>query len=166
VLSSAHTPERPDWRVLSAQGAAADQLGQHQQAQALYETALRIKPDDPGVLSNLGLSYALSQKLPEAETVLRKAAAQPNADVRARQNLSLVLGLQGKFAEAEEVARQDMSAVDAAQSVSSIRSMVSQTNSWSAIKNLDKKSATKAKPGGSAVGSAPMPLPAAPGTNG
>jgi Flp pilus assembly protein TadD len=167
VLARAHTPERPDWRVLSAQGAVADQLGDHQQAQTLYLTALRLKPNEPAILTNLGLSYALSKQLPQAESVLRQAANMPGADARTRQNLSLVLGLQGKFPEAEQVARVDMSTVDAAQSVGSIRQMVSQSNSWSAIKNLDQKSGSAAKKvPASQAGSTPLKLPSAAGPNG
>ncbi len=53
------------------------------------------------MLSNLGLSYALTKQLPEAEAALREASASPRADARVRQNLALVLALEGKFAEAE-----------------------------------------------------------------
>jgi Flp pilus assembly protein TadD len=80
VLAHAHTPEGPNWSVLSAQGSVADQLGDHEQAQAYYAAALKIAPAQPHVLSNLGLSYALSKKLPEAEKVLQEAAAAPDAD--------------------------------------------------------------------------------------
>jgi Flp pilus assembly protein TadD len=80
VLAHAHTPERPDWSVLSAQGSVADQLGDHEQAQAYYAAALKIVPAQPHVLSNLGLSYALSKKLPQAEKTLQDAAAQHDAD--------------------------------------------------------------------------------------
>ena len=57
------------------------------------------------VLSNLGLSYALDEDAsPEAERVAAQAAANAQgADARVRQNLALVLGLQGSFAEAEAV---------------------------------------------------------------
>src|SRR4029077_18324293 len=75
VLSRAHTPEQPDWRILSAQGAVLDQLGRHQEAQRYYASALKIKPDEPSVLSNLGLSYALSKDLRQAETTLKRASA-------------------------------------------------------------------------------------------
>ncbi len=44
VLSRAHSPERPDWRILSAQGTVADQLGDHQRAQQIYQAALKIAP--------------------------------------------------------------------------------------------------------------------------
>src|SRR6185295_5058783 len=55
VLNRAHTPEQPDWRILSVQGAVLDQMGRHEEAQRYYATALRIVPDEPSVLSNLGL---------------------------------------------------------------------------------------------------------------
>ena len=63
VLSRAHTPEQPDWRMLSVQGAVLDQMGRHADAQRYYASALKIMPDEPSVLSNLGLSYALSKDL-------------------------------------------------------------------------------------------------------
>jgi Flp pilus assembly protein TadD len=139
VLAHAHTPERPDWSVLSAQGSVADQLGDHEQAQAYYAAALKIVPAQPHVLSNLGLSYALSKKLPQAEKTLREAAAQHDADKPVRQNLALVLALEGKFATAEEVARRDLDAKDAAANVAAIRRMIAQSNTWHQIQELDTK---------------------------
>ena len=53
------------------------------------------------MLSNLGLSYALSRNLDLAEQTLRLAADQPGADARVRANLAMVLGLKGRFADAE-----------------------------------------------------------------
>ena len=114
VLDRAHTPDQPDWRILSAQGAVLDQMGRHADAQRHYLTALKIVPEEPSVLSNLGLSYALSRNLPEAEATLRRAAAHPPVDQRVRQNLALVVGLQGRFAEAESIARADLPADQAA----------------------------------------------------
>ncbi len=145
VLAHAHTPERPDWSVLSAQGSVADQLGDHEQAQAYYAAALKIVPAQPHVLSNLGLSYALSKKLPQAETALQQAAAQHDADKPVRQNLALVLALEGKFASAEEVARRDLDAKDAAANVAAIRRMIAQSNTWKRIQELDTKPQSAAK---------------------
>jgi Flp pilus assembly protein TadD len=128
VLNRAHTPDRPDWRILNVQGAALDQLGRHQDAQRYYASALRIAPEEPAVLSNLGLSYALSKNLPEAESTLKRATAGRNVDPRARQNLALVVGLQGRFAEAETIARADLPADQAAANVAYLRQMLSQQN--------------------------------------
>lgn len=127
VLNRAHTPDQPDWRILSAQGAVLDQMGRHDDAQRYYATALKIVPDEPSVLSNLGLSYALARDLPRAEATLRRAAARTR-DPRVRQNLALVLGLQGRFAEAEQVARADLPPDEAAANVAYLRQMLSQHN--------------------------------------
>ncbi len=139
VLARAHTPERPNWSILSAQGSVADQLGDHEQAQAYYATALKIRPGDPTILSNLGLSYALARDLARAESTLRDAAAQAQADMRVRQNLALVLALQGKFSEAEEVSRRDLSPVDAAANMQTIRRMIAESNTWRDIRKVDHK---------------------------
>src|SRR6185369_13602761 len=85
VLSKAHAPDNPDWRLLSVQGTALDQMGRHEEARSYYASALKIMPGDPGVLSNLGLSYMLSRDLPKAEEALRQAYASPRASTRVRQ---------------------------------------------------------------------------------
>src|SRR3954453_3359479 len=76
VLGRAHSPDDPDWRILSVQGTALDQLGRHEEARQYYSSALKIAPEEPTVLSNLGLSYVLSRELPQAEEVLRRASAR------------------------------------------------------------------------------------------
>jgi Flp pilus assembly protein TadD len=133
ILNSAHTPDQPDWRILSAQGAVLDQLGRHDEAQAHYASALKIKPDDPGVLSNLGLSYALAKDLNKAEETLRRAASRGGDDPRVRQNLALVVGLEGRFGEAESIARADLPADEAAANVATLRRMLAQQNDFKGI---------------------------------
>jgi Flp pilus assembly protein TadD len=130
VLTRAHTPDQPDWRILSVQGAVLDQMGRHDEARNHYSSALRIVPNEPSVLSNLGLSYALSKDLPKAEETLRLAAAQPAAEPKVRQNLALVVGLQGRFAEAETIARGDLSPDEAAANVAYLRQMLLQQKDW------------------------------------
>jgi Flp pilus assembly protein TadD len=129
VFSRAHTPEMPDWRILSAQGAVLDQLGRYEEARRYYASALKIMPDEPTVLSNLGLSYALSKDLKKAEVTLRKATGQSGVGQRARQNLALVVGLQGRFTEAENIARADLPPEEAAANVEYLRQMLAQQKS-------------------------------------
>lgn len=128
VLANAHSPAAPDWRILSAQGSASAQLGEQARAQSFYEAALKIRPNEPSLLSNLGLSYALSRNLDQAEQTLRLAADQPGADARVRANLAMVLGLKGRFADAETLLRRDMSAEEAAANVASLRKLAAQPN--------------------------------------
>lgn len=137
VLSRAHTPENPNWTILSAQGVVADQMGDHAAAQSYYDAALKIVPAEPSVLSNLGLSYALDKHLDQAEQTMRQAVASPRADARVRQNLALVLALEGKFNEAEDLEKYDLSAADAAANVAQIRQMIAQSNTWRDIQKLD-----------------------------
>jgi len=125
VLSRAHSPANPDWRILSVQGTVLDQMGRHDEARRYYASALKIVPDEPSVLSNLGLSYMLSRELPKAEETLRQAYASGKADARVRQNLGLVIGLQGRFAEAEGIVKADLPADEAAANVAYLKEMLS-----------------------------------------
>src|ERR1700693_6423276 len=124
VLSRAHSPDNPDWRILSVQGTALDQLCRHEEARRYYASALKIVPDEPSVLSNLGLSYVLSKDLPKAEEILRQAHASTRADARVRQNLALVVGLQGRLVEAEQIVRADLPAEEAAANVAYLKQML------------------------------------------
>lgn len=126
ALSRAHTPDNPDWHILNAQGAVLDQMGRHAEAQRHYSAALKIVPDEASVLSNLGLSYALTKDLKRAESTLRRAVAQPNAEPKVRQNLALVIGLEGRFAEAEKIASADLPETEAAANVGYLRQMLAQ----------------------------------------
>lgn len=84
-----------DWRVHSALGATLSASGKQQQAQLEFAKALELAPDHPSVLNNLALSYALDGKHAEAERLLRRAARVKEADAKTRQNLALLLGLNG-----------------------------------------------------------------------
>jgi len=130
TILRAQTPDRPDWRLKSAEGAILDQLGRAGDARQRYREALEINPNESSVLSNLGMSYLLARDLKTAETYLRNAAAQPGADSSVRQNLALAVGLQGRFQEAETIARQELTAEQAEANVTYLRSMLTQQNSW------------------------------------
>ncbi|MBY0530642.1 MAG: tetratricopeptide repeat protein [Xanthobacteraceae bacterium] len=126
VLSRAHTPDQPDWRILNAQGAIHDQLGNYKAARRYYQSALKIAPEEPSVLSNLGLSYILSKELKLAESTLRRASANPRAEKRVRQNLALSLALQGKFDEAEKIAAGDLPPEEARANIAALRDLIKQ----------------------------------------
>lgn len=153
VLARAHTPDNPNWSILSAQGSVADRMGDHQGARNYYQAALKIVPNEPTVLSNLGMSYTLTRELPKAEAALRQAAASPQADARVRQNLALVLSLEGRYAEAEQLAARDVSPEQASANVNAIRQMVAQSDSWKDLQQLDARAGAgkSAKAGTSVV---------------
>jgi len=130
TLNRAHTPDNPDWRILNAQGAVLDQMGRHGEAQRYYASALKIIPDEPSVLSNLGLSYLLTKDLKNAEETLRRAVAQPNAEPKVRQNLALVVGLRGRFEEAKKIASADLPENEAAANIDYLKQMLAQQRDW------------------------------------
>lgn len=138
AVRRAQTPEYPDWKLVSAEAAILDQLGQRDEARQNYRKALDLKPNEPSILSNLGMSYVLEGDLRTAETYMRSAAQQPNADSRVRQNLALVVGLQGRFDEAEKIASQELSPEQAQANVTYLRQMLAQQNAWSQLKDQDK----------------------------
>lgn len=133
TILRAQTPDRPDWRLKSAEGAILDQLGRSNEARQRYREALDIQPDEPSVLSNLGMSYLLAKDLKTAETYMRAAARQPGADSSVRQNLALTVGLQGRFQEAETIARQELTSGQAEANVAYLRSMLAQQNAWKTL---------------------------------
>ena len=146
ILERAHSPDQPDWRILSVQGAVMDQMGRHAEAQRYYASALKIIPDEPSVLSNLGLSYALSKDLKRAEETLRRAAARGGADRRVRQNLALVVGLQGRFPEAESIARSDLPPVEAAANVAYLKQMLAQKGNANFKKTIGSRTVEGLEP--------------------
>lgn len=159
VFAQAHTPDRPDWRLLSAQGAVLDQLGRSEEAKRTYESALRIAPNEPSVLSNYGLSLALAGDLPGAERQLRRAVELPGSEERVRQNLAMVVGLQGRFQEAETIAKKDLPPEQAERNVAMIRRMLSERNTWANIRSGTPPAATTRT--AEAVPTRPRGIPAA-----
>ena len=91
-------------RLWSLKGAALDQQERYAEARQHYDRALRITPNDPNVMANIGLSHALSGDPATAEGWLRRAVSMPTASASVRQNLILVLKLQGKTTEAQKMA--------------------------------------------------------------
>lgn len=137
TITRAQTPDRPDWRLKSAEGAILDQLGRAGEARQRYRDALDIQPNEPTVLSNLGMSYLLNKDLKTAETYLRQAVEQPGADSSVRQNLALAVGLQGRFQEAEKIASAELSPTQAEANVKYLRSIMSQQNAWQKLSKED-----------------------------
>ncbi|WP_028346169.1 tetratricopeptide repeat protein [Bradyrhizobium murdochi] len=138
VLGRAHSPDDPDWRLLSAQGATLDQLGRYEEARQYYASALKIVPDHPSVLSNLGLSYVLSKDLARAEETLRRAHNLAGTDPRVRANLALAVGLQGRFAEAEKIVKADLPPAEAAAHVAQLKRMLVRKDKENARAEADK----------------------------
>lgn len=97
-----------DWRFYSLLGVAYDQVKRGDDAQGAWATALKLSPNNPVVLTNIAMSKFTAGDLAGAEPLLRNAVSQNGATLQMRQNLALVLGLEGKLDEAERLLRQDL----------------------------------------------------------
>ncbi len=136
VLDQVIATNNADWQLHSVRGTVLDQMDRGEEAQAAYQTALQIAPGEPEVLSNLGLSYALSGNLSRAEQTLRQAIDHPRATAKVRENLVLVLGLQGRFEEAEKIAADgQIPPAAAASNTAYIRNMLSQPDRWAELQD-------------------------------
>ena len=67
LLAMADDPGKPDWRIISARGAALAKEGNYNEAIPLFERALALSQNQPSVLSNLALAYAMNGEPGKAE---------------------------------------------------------------------------------------------------
>ena len=104
----AQTLAPKDWRPVALLAVAYEQVSRDEDALAAHKLAVSLAPNDPAPLSNLALWYAGHGQASVAEDLLRTAITKPGATIAMRQNLTLLLGLQGRFDEAEKLARQDL----------------------------------------------------------
>jgi Flp pilus assembly protein TadD len=97
-----------DWNAPTLLAVAYEQAQRDDEARAAHEQARALAPDNPAVLSNYAIFLASHGESARAEALLREASARPGSTIQVRQNLALIVGLQGRLAEAEKIARQDL----------------------------------------------------------
>lgn len=102
LLAMADDPMKPDWRVISARGTVLAKQSKYEDAIPMFERALTVSPNQASVMNNLGMAHIANGNPAKAEEMLRRAVAASN-DPKMKQNLALVLGLQGKHDEAKTV---------------------------------------------------------------
>jgi Flp pilus assembly protein TadD len=132
VLESIAESNGGDWRTYSALGSAYDQQGQYTKARESYQKALVLQPNQISVLNNMGMSYALEGNLKQAEITLRSALSLPDSKSlpRIRQNLALVIGLQGRFDESRKMASADLPPDEVEANMAYLQKMLAQPNTW------------------------------------
>ncbi len=141
VLQRAAAAPDSTWQIHSTKGVVLDRLGRHKDAQKAYKMALQKSPGQISAMNNLGLSQAQDGQLKRAEGTLRQAYATPagRKHSRLRQNLALVVGLQGRFEEAKTIVKADLPPQQVEQNIAYLRQMLSQPDPWKKLSKLDKK---------------------------
>jgi len=126
-----------DWRPAALLAIALGQSQRDDEALAAHQRALALAPDNPSVLSNLGMYYATHGNAAQGEALLRRAAALPGAPATVRQNLALILGLEGKLSEAERLARQDLPPAVVANNLAYLKAAQTPPNqrSWESVRS-------------------------------
>ena len=127
-LERARDAQPRDWRPLSLLGVAYQQVRRFDDARAAWNQALTLSPDNPDVLTNAAMAAMASGDAAGAETLLRRAAAQPTATIQVRQNLAIALGLQGKTGEAEAILRRDLPPEQAERNLAWLRNRANSTS--------------------------------------
>ncbi|WEK03562.1 MAG: pilus assembly protein TadD [Candidatus Devosia phytovorans] len=135
VLDNVIRPEAPDWNALLVKGATLDQLGRNAEARGLYAQAQVYAPGEASIEANLGLSYAMTNELPAAEQHLRRAVQMQGATSQIRQNLALVVGLQGRFDESRSLYAAELPPEQVESNMAYVRALLTQQNRWDMIKN-------------------------------
>jgi Flp pilus assembly protein TadD len=136
ILERATASGQPDWKIYSALGSAYDQQERYDDARRQYEKALQLAPGNVKVMNNMGLSYALSGNLKKAEETFRQASSLPGAaaEPRLRQNYALVVGLEGRFDEARQIASRDLPPEEVDANMTYLKQMLAQPDPWSQLK--------------------------------
>jgi Flp pilus assembly protein TadD len=80
--------------------AALDRMGRFTQAETHYQQAMKLAPNDARVWNDLGYSYYLQSRWPDAERTLKTADAMEPNNPRVLTNLGLTLAAQGRDDEA------------------------------------------------------------------
>ncbi len=81
---------------------------EHQKSLYYSETAAKLAPDNPHILTTWGNTLGQLNQLPKAQEVFRRALAAHPDWTNAWQGLGSVLKYQGKFREAEEAYRHGL----------------------------------------------------------
>ena len=137
VIDDAINPATPDWNALLVKGAILDQSGRNEEARTTYTQALVTAPNQASLEANIGLSYAMTNDLDQAEAHLRKAVAMRGANSQVRQNLALVIGLQGRFDEARQMFAAELPNDQVEANMNYIRALLTQQNRWDLIKGAN-----------------------------
>lgn len=133
VLDNVIRPDVPDWNALLVKGATLDQLGRNAEARQYYTQALTIAPAEASIEANLGLSFAMTNELGIAEQHLRRAVQMGGASSQIRQNLALVVGLQGRFDECRAMYAAELPPEQVNNNMAYVRALLTQQNRWDVI---------------------------------
>jgi len=108
AYQKAYEGDPKDVAAMNGMGVCYDLMGQHNEAQKWYNSALALAPANNMLKSNMGLSLALSNKTQEAINILTSVVEGGDSTSRDRQNLAIAYGLSGDLDQAVKYFSQDL----------------------------------------------------------
>jgi tetratricopeptide (TPR) repeat protein len=104
VIARTPRPTADDWIIYYGRGISYERTGQWSQAEADFNLALRLSPDQPAVLNYLGYAWAdMGRNLDQARELIQRAAARRPNDGAITDSLGWVLFRQGNVQEATKL---------------------------------------------------------------
>ncbi len=104
VIVRIRQPAPNDWVIYYSRGIAYERTGQWIRAEADFNRALELSPDQPSVLNYLGYALAdMGRNLDQAREMIQKAAARRPNDGAITDSLGWVLFRQGNVVEATKM---------------------------------------------------------------
>lgn len=108
LLKRAIGADSKDWRALSAYAVVAKRQGHDEEARQAFARAHTVSGANTASLNNLGMSYLLEGRAPEAATIFRQALMAPDIkrshSLLVKRNLAVALAVQGNFDTADRLA--------------------------------------------------------------
>jgi len=104
VVGRIRQPSPGDWIVYYSRGIAYERTGQWTRAEADFNHALVLSPDQPSVLNYLGYAWAdMGRNLERARDMIQRAAARRPNDGAITDSLGWVMFRQGNLPEATKL---------------------------------------------------------------
>jgi tetratricopeptide (TPR) repeat protein len=104
VIARIRQPVQGDWAIYYSRGIAYERVGQWVRAEADFNHALELSPDQPSVLNYLGYAWAdMGRNLEQARDMIQRAAARRPNDGAITDSLGWVLFRQGNVVEATQM---------------------------------------------------------------
>lgn len=88
---------RQSWKSFNGLGIIADMREKHEQARVFFGKALKINPDNPEIINNLGYSLYMDDQIEKAQSYFLWAIKVNKHYKKARYNYALTLARQKKY---------------------------------------------------------------------
>ena len=120
------------WQFKAVEALILDRLGRYREAQKLYLEVLEHSKNNISESNNLALSYSLSGDLDKGIKILEGLVSKNRFTIQTRQNLVMLLVLNGDYEKAESFAKKDYTPKQVVQNLAAYK-LLSQHRQTSAV---------------------------------